>query len=968
MASISDDGMALSGYLKKLKTMKKKFFVLYEETSTSAARLEYYDTEKKFLQRAEPKRVIYLKNCFNINRRLDTKHRFVIVLSSRDGGFGIVLENENDLRKWLDKLLVLQRNIANSNGTAHSPYDHVWQVVIQKKGISEKVGITGTYHCCLTSKSLTFVCIGPEKTPNGEDRVASIEILLTTIRRCGHASPQCIFYVELGRQSVLGSGDLWMETDNAAIATNMHNTILSAMSAKTESNTNLINVYQNRPDLSHEPMRKRSSSANEASKPINVNVIQNSQNSLELRSCSSPHNYGFGRERCDSLPTRNGTLSESSNQTYFGSNHGLRSNTISGIRPHSTNKHSNSPTFTMPLRCSESEESSISVDESDDNGSFSHYRLNTRSSETAIPEENIDDFASAELFSKVTEQNVSDENYIPMNPVNPTDAIHEKEKADMQRLEDASLHFNFPEHASEKLAKDFDLDSDNQCCRPIRAYSIGNKVEHLKFNKRLGHLNDTGQNPNRVRAYSVGSKSKIPRCDLQRVVLVEDNKHEFTANRSQSSITKEGTSYGSSANRQKKSTSAPLLSLKNQINSDRMSDLMEIDFSQATNLEKQKFIKNNEIPKYIENVFPKAPRTDSSSLTLHATSQKDIFNGTKLNNTAITSEDGYLEMKPVGNGYTPSSNCLPMKVEKLKLSDYQTAPPLTATAAPVHDLNKISTYNISAEKWREQPSRSEEKKSNSPLNDNTFSSKPTNVESTSKSHDVHSANQIDCEKVCAQSSDKLNNHLADKIVENNNLDIGGHEEKKLVHSISSEDYTQIKDKSNDFTKFNEAGYKILQIKSDSSLISSKLYQKGIHKDNLERSQRLTESVNTIPDNATATAVSSSSLTKFNINSAKPAAAADSRSTGTDPSTPQNILQIKDLNFPSRSSSRISQPELHYASLDLPHCSGQNPAKYLKRGSRESPPVSACPEDGNTYAKIDFDQSDSSSSSSNIFNT
>jgi len=122
MASISDDGMALSGYLKKLKTMKKKFFVLYEETSTSAARLEYYDTEKKFLQRAEPKRVIYLKNCFNINRRLDTKHRFVIVLSSRDGGFGIVLENENDLRKWLDKLLVLQRNIANSNGTAHSPY------------------------------------------------------------------------------------------------------------------------------------------------------------------------------------------------------------------------------------------------------------------------------------------------------------------------------------------------------------------------------------------------------------------------------------------------------------------------------------------------------------------------------------------------------------------------------------------------------------------------------------------------------------------------------------------------------------------------------------------------------------------------------------------------------------------------------------------------------------------------------
>lgn len=70
----------------------------------------------------------------------------------------------------------------------------------------------------------------------------------------------------------------------------------------------------------------------------------------------------------------------------------------------------------MPLRCSESEESSISIDESDDNASFGHYRLklvslhtdslkqlpkcivfdSTRSSKGAIPEENLDDFASAE--------------------------------------------------------------------------------------------------------------------------------------------------------------------------------------------------------------------------------------------------------------------------------------------------------------------------------------------------------------------------------------------------------------------------------------------------------------------------------------------------------------------------------------------------------------------------------------------
>lgn len=44
--------------------------------------------------------------------------------------------------------------------------------------------------------------------------------------RCGHASPQNIFYMELGRQSVLGSGELWMETEDSAIAKHMHDMIL----------------------------------------------------------------------------------------------------------------------------------------------------------------------------------------------------------------------------------------------------------------------------------------------------------------------------------------------------------------------------------------------------------------------------------------------------------------------------------------------------------------------------------------------------------------------------------------------------------------------------------------------------------------------------------------------------------------------------------------------------------------------
>lgn len=103
-------GVVLQGYLKKLKTMKKKYFVLLSDSGDKTARLEYYDSEKKFRSRfGQPKRSIVLKSCFHINRRLDTKQKFVIALYTKDDSFCVVLENEADLNKWLKALLALHR-------------------------------------------------------------------------------------------------------------------------------------------------------------------------------------------------------------------------------------------------------------------------------------------------------------------------------------------------------------------------------------------------------------------------------------------------------------------------------------------------------------------------------------------------------------------------------------------------------------------------------------------------------------------------------------------------------------------------------------------------------------------------------------------------------------------------------------------------------------------------------------------
>lgn len=95
------------GLLRKLKTSRKKWFVLRAETSESSARLEYYSSEKKFKSGLPPKRIIPLKTCFNINKRTDTKYKHVIALYTKDDCFCIILDTEEEQNSWLADLVKL---------------------------------------------------------------------------------------------------------------------------------------------------------------------------------------------------------------------------------------------------------------------------------------------------------------------------------------------------------------------------------------------------------------------------------------------------------------------------------------------------------------------------------------------------------------------------------------------------------------------------------------------------------------------------------------------------------------------------------------------------------------------------------------------------------------------------------------------------------------------------------------------
>ncbi|XP_065300022.1 insulin receptor substrate 2-B isoform X2 [Dermacentor albipictus] len=345
VVSLAEQAMDIQkmGYLRKLKTMKKKFFVMRKESEAGPARLECYDSEKKWKAGVLPKRTVVLRSCFNINRRADAKQRHVLALYTRDDSFALVADNEAELEEWLTEMLRLQHGSSDVDGDARPKplFEHVWQVNVKTKGLGSSRNITGPHRLCLTASALTLV-----KMHTDEENPEALEFPLMSIRRCGHSD--CFFFMELGRSSVTGSGELWMQTEDTVIAQNMHETILGAM--KTSRNKEELGPFT----------RPRSSSTSENSKPITHKRPAHAV-------APTTHASTSCRDRCDSMPT---SRSRNSSESHGESSGPSWTHTAeSTARPHSSygRTYSVSPPSNNPITVGsfDSTSSVLSADETD---------------------------------------------------------------------------------------------------------------------------------------------------------------------------------------------------------------------------------------------------------------------------------------------------------------------------------------------------------------------------------------------------------------------------------------------------------------------------------------------------------------------------------------------------------------------------------------------------------------------------
>uniref|UniRef100_A0A3P8T9R9 Uncharacterized protein n=1 Tax=Amphiprion percula TaxID=161767 RepID=A0A3P8T9R9_AMPPE len=251
VANTSDvvDDIRKCGYLRKQKHGHKRFFVLRAASHLGPSRLEYYDSEKKFrnslrsaaaaaassgaVAPSPPKRVIYLYQCFTVNKRADSKNKHLIALYTKDEYFAIVAENEQEQEDWYVAVSELMSegkkghldsdDLDDGYGTVTpgTVFKEVWQVNVKPKGLGQTKNLTGVYRLCLSTKTIHLVKLNSE-TP-------CVNLQLMNIRRCGHS--ESFFFIEVGRSSSIGPGEIWMQVDDSVVAQNMHETILETMKA-----------------------------------------------------------------------------------------------------------------------------------------------------------------------------------------------------------------------------------------------------------------------------------------------------------------------------------------------------------------------------------------------------------------------------------------------------------------------------------------------------------------------------------------------------------------------------------------------------------------------------------------------------------------------------------------------------------------------------------------------------------------
>lgn len=267
--------------------------------------------------------------------------------------------------------------------------------------------------------------------------------------------------------------------------------------------------------------------------------------------------------------------------------------------------------------------------------------------------------------------------------------------------------------------------------RPIRAYSVGSRLEHNKRKMRVDMLSaEHGSNPaSRVRAFSVGSRAKVARSDLYKGLtnstnLMKANSQDIanlnttinnnkvtlinSTQKNQNALNNNITtssSGGSSSDVSKKSISCQNLINAKSNSIDPMDDLMEIDFTKkdddSLSNDSSYDPKHSSCYDLMEIEYPQNAMCGQTDIGKRKKSAS-ISGTSVLKETGRVSQpvpiarrsdtadsDGYMSMKPVGSSdskHSTNSLTFPRGASSSSMSTSPTKyrTPTTSSPAATH--------------------------------------------------------------------------------------------------------------------------------------------------------------------------------------------------------------------------------------------------------------------------------------------
>lgn len=206
----------------------------------------------------KPKKSIQFINLLFADRKHDTHEKFAFSIYTTDKTTTFLAQDETTMNEWLNKIKECHSNIYPE----FKRYDAIFEANLLDKGLAKTMHIQGPHRVALCKESLDFIplltapyLLSKEPLPEQPNHIPLknqqrfckrhpllssniIELVLKSIRRCGHTD--CNFYIESGRHSQIGEGDLWMTLNKKSTARQLHELLLATMKLASSSEESFL--------------------------------------------------------------------------------------------------------------------------------------------------------------------------------------------------------------------------------------------------------------------------------------------------------------------------------------------------------------------------------------------------------------------------------------------------------------------------------------------------------------------------------------------------------------------------------------------------------------------------------------------------------------------------------------------------------------------------------------------------------